>query len=42
MGNWFGHGTHGAVLGLWSSCASVGNILGTMIASHALLYGYEV
>uniref|UniRef100_A0A0N5AUP0 Sugar phosphate exchanger 3 n=1 Tax=Syphacia muris TaxID=451379 RepID=A0A0N5AUP0_9BILA len=41
MGNWFGHKTHGAVLGLWSSCASVGNVIGTMIASRAIIYGYE-
>uniref|UniRef100_A0A914X938 Sugar phosphate exchanger 3 n=1 Tax=Plectus sambesii TaxID=2011161 RepID=A0A914X938_9BILA len=41
MGNWFGHGSRGAVLGLWSACASVGNIIGTLLAAHFLHFGYE-
>uniref|UniRef100_A0A915Q1M8 Sugar phosphate exchanger 3 n=1 Tax=Setaria digitata TaxID=48799 RepID=A0A915Q1M8_9BILA len=41
MGNWFGHNSRGAVLGLWSSCASVGNIVGTMVSSHTVQLGYE-
>ncbi|CAB3406137.1 unnamed protein product [Caenorhabditis bovis] len=41
MGNWFGHNARGAVMGAWSSCASVGNIIGTMITSHFLYMGYQ-
>lgn len=41
LGNWFGHGSRGAVLGLWSSCASVGNILGTLISYRVIHYGYQ-
>ncbi|KAM3725223.1 Sugar phosphate exchanger [Dirofilaria immitis] len=41
MGSWFGHNSRGAVMGLWSSCASVGNIMGTLISSYALRLGYE-
>lgn len=32
----------GVVFGLWSACASVGNILGACLASSVLQYGYEV
>lgn len=42
MGNWFGHHSRGAVMGLWSGCASVGNIIGSMIASKMVILGYEV
>ncbi|KAF6086849.1 solute carrier family 37 member 3 [Phyllostomus discolor] len=31
----------GVVFGLWSACASVGNILGACLASSVLQYGYE-
>ncbi|XP_013913641.1 PREDICTED: sugar phosphate exchanger 3 [Thamnophis sirtalis] len=31
----------GFVFGLWSACASVGNILGAFLASSVLQYGYE-
>lgn len=41
MGNWFGHNARGAVMGAWSSCASVGNIIGTLIASYTLFLGYQ-
>ncbi|CAI2351152.1 unnamed protein product [Caenorhabditis sp. 36 PRJEB53466] len=41
MGNWFGHNARGAVMGAWSSCASVGNIIGTLITSHTLFLGYQ-
>uniref|UniRef100_F1KWC7 Sugar phosphate exchanger 3 n=1 Tax=Ascaris suum TaxID=6253 RepID=F1KWC7_ASCSU len=41
IGNWFGHNSRGAVLGLWSACASVGNILGTLISSRTVELGYE-
>lgn len=33
MGNWFGRSERGAVLGLWSANASVGNIVGTAVAA---------
>ncbi|VDN23139.1 unnamed protein product [Gongylonema pulchrum] len=41
MGSWFGHNSRGAVLGLWSACASVGNILGTLVSSQTVQMGYE-
>ncbi|EFO17016.1 hypothetical protein LOAG_11487 [Loa loa] len=41
MGNWFGHNSRGAVMGLWSACASVGNIMGTLVSSHTIQLGYE-
>uniref|UniRef100_A0A8C5L6P9 Sugar phosphate exchanger 3 n=1 Tax=Jaculus jaculus TaxID=51337 RepID=A0A8C5L6P9_JACJA len=41
MGNWFGKAGRGVVFGLWSACASVGNILGAFLASSVLQYGYE-
>ncbi|KAM8896226.1 LOW QUALITY PROTEIN: sugar phosphate exchanger 3-like [Lycaon pictus] len=41
MGNWFGRAGRGVVFGLWSACASVGNILGACLASSVLQYGYE-
>ncbi|CAG2196428.1 SLC37A3 [Mytilus edulis] len=42
MGNWFGRSSRGFVLGLWSACASVGNIIGSLLASAVLDYGYDV
>ncbi|XP_015264795.1 PREDICTED: sugar phosphate exchanger 3 [Gekko japonicus] len=41
MGKWFGKAGRGFVFGLWSACASVGNILGAFLASSVLQYGYE-
>ncbi|VDL70411.1 unnamed protein product [Nippostrongylus brasiliensis] len=41
VGNWFGHCSRGAVMGVWSACASVGNIIGTMISSKLVLMGYQ-
>jgi OPA family glycerol-3-phosphate transporter-like MFS transporter 3 len=41
MGNWFGKGSRGFVLGLWSACASVGNIIGALLVAAVLDYGYE-
>ncbi|KAG9467240.1 hypothetical protein GDO78_015357 [Eleutherodactylus coqui] len=35
------YSTRGVVFGLWSACASVGNILGAFLASSVLKYGYE-
>ncbi|XP_077003746.1 sugar phosphate exchanger 3 isoform X6 [Tamandua tetradactyla] len=42
MGNWFGKAGRGVIFGLWSACASVGNILGACLASSVLQYGYEI
>ena len=41
MGNWFGKGSRGFVMGLWSACASVGNIIGALLVAAVLDYGYE-
>ncbi|CAH1783440.1 unnamed protein product [Owenia fusiformis] len=41
MANWFGKSSRGVVLGLWSACASVGNIIGAFIVAGVLQYGYE-
>uniref|UniRef100_A0A5S6Q1C0 Sugar phosphate exchanger 3 n=1 Tax=Trichuris muris TaxID=70415 RepID=A0A5S6Q1C0_TRIMR len=41
MANWFGRGGRGFVLGLWSSCASIGNIIGSELCSWVLPSGYE-
>ncbi|KAH9503589.1 hypothetical protein Btru_066915 [Bulinus truncatus] len=41
MGNWFGHSSRGVLLGIWSACASVGNIIGALLVSSVLSYGYE-
>ncbi|XP_052832222.1 sugar phosphate exchanger 3 [Octopus bimaculoides] len=41
MGNWFGKSSRGFILGLWSSCASVGNIIGALVTARVLKYGYE-
>nr|KAI8729687.1 sugar phosphate exchanger 3 isoform X2 [Biomphalaria glabrata] len=41
MGNWFGHSSRGVLLGVWSACASVGNIIGALLVSSVLSYGYQ-
>lgn len=41
MGNWFGKTARGAVIGAWSTNASVGNILATLIASWTVNIGYQ-
>ncbi|KAF8373570.1 hypothetical protein PRIPAC_79999, partial [Pristionchus pacificus] len=41
MGNWFGRGSRGLIMGVWSGCASVGNIIGTLITSGVIYAGYE-
>ncbi|KRZ93113.1 Sugar phosphate exchanger 3 [Trichinella sp. T8] len=33
MANWFGRGGRGLILGLWSACASIGNIVGAELAA---------
>lgn len=40
MGQWFGKGHRGLVFGLWSSCVSTGNILGGLLASVTLHFGW--
>lgn len=30
------------MLGLWSACASVGNIIGALMVSQVLNFGYDV
>ena len=42
MSRWFGKGNRGLVLGLWAACQSVGNIVGAIIVSHVLFWGYQV
>jgi len=41
MGNWFGKSSRGFVLGLWSACASVGNIIGALMVDAVQDYGYD-
>ncbi|CAF0990339.1 unnamed protein product [Adineta ricciae] len=41
MGNWFGKEGRGLIFGIWSACASVGNIFGAALAATFLSYGYE-
>ncbi|GFS00852.1 sugar phosphate exchanger 3, partial [Elysia marginata] len=41
MGNWFGKSSRGLLLGIWGSCASVGNIMGALLVSSVLSYGYQ-
>ncbi|CAF1399815.1 unnamed protein product [Rotaria magnacalcarata] len=41
MGNWFGKEGRGLIFGVWSACASVGNIFGAALAAAFLSYGYE-
>lgn len=41
MGNWFGKSSRGFVLGLWSACASVGNIIGAEMVNAVEDYGYD-
>ena len=39
MGNWFGKSKRGLIMGVWNAHTSVGNILGSLIASRMLRYG---
>ncbi|KAK7508600.1 hypothetical protein BaRGS_00000166 [Batillaria attramentaria] len=41
MGNWFAESSRGLVLGLWSACTSVGNVVGALMVSVVLNFGYE-
>ena len=41
MGNWFGKSSRGLVLGLWSASPSLGSIVGALMVSTVVGYGYE-
>ena len=41
MGNWFSKSSSGFVFGIWSANASVGNIIGSVVLSSVLSYGFE-
>ena len=34
IGNWFGHGKKGLIMGIWNSHTSIGNIIGATIAGN--------
>ena len=40
VGNWFGRARRGLIMGIWNSHTSVGNILGSIIASGILELGW--
>ncbi|KAK9724446.1 hypothetical protein RND81_05G072600 [Saponaria officinalis] len=40
VGNWFGKGGRGLIMGVWNAHTSVGNIAGSLIASALLKYGW--
>ncbi|KAI7756537.1 hypothetical protein M8C21_008740 [Ambrosia artemisiifolia] len=40
MGNWFGKGKRGLIMGVWNSHTSVGNIVGSVVASSVLGFGW--
>ncbi|XP_051140875.1 putative glycerol-3-phosphate transporter 5 [Andrographis paniculata] len=40
VGNWFGKAKRGLIMGVWNSHTSVGNILGSLVASAVLLFGW--
>ncbi|OWM65962.1 putative glycerol-3-phosphate transporter 5 [Punica granatum] len=40
VGNWFGKSKRGLIMGLWNSHTSVGNVVGSVIASGVLEYGW--
>ncbi|OVA08693.1 Major facilitator superfamily [Macleaya cordata] len=40
VGNWFGKSKRGLIMGIWNSQTSVGNILGSVLASSVLEYGW--
>ncbi|KAL9299287.1 putative glycerol-3-phosphate transporter 5 [Arabidopsis thaliana] len=42
VGNWCGKEKRGLIMGLWNSHTSVGNILGSVIASSVLDFGWEL
>ncbi|KAL6549637.1 hypothetical protein OROHE_008368 [Orobanche hederae] len=40
VGNWFGKSKRGLIMGIWNSQTSVGNIIGSIIASSVLGFGW--
>ncbi|KAH9610242.1 hypothetical protein KSS87_022824 [Heliosperma pusillum] len=40
VGNWFGKGGRGLIMGIWNAHTSVGNIVGSLMASSLLKYGW--
>lgn len=40
VGNWFGKSKRGLIMGVWSSNTSVGNIIGSLVASAVLGFGW--
>ncbi|KAK1322862.1 putative glycerol-3-phosphate transporter 5 [Acorus calamus] len=40
VGNWFGKSKRGLIMGVWNSHTSVGNILGSVLASSVLEFGW--
>ncbi|KAI4376270.1 hypothetical protein MLD38_014052 [Melastoma candidum] len=40
VGNWFGKEKRGLIMGVWNSNTSVGNIIGSVVASSVLEYGW--
>ncbi|XP_042478749.1 putative glycerol-3-phosphate transporter 5 [Macadamia integrifolia] len=40
LGNWFGKSKRGLIMGIWSSHASIGNVLGSVVASSVLAFGW--
>ncbi|XP_058067467.1 putative glycerol-3-phosphate transporter 5 [Magnolia sinica] len=40
VGNWFGRSKRGLIMGVWNSHTSIGNIVGSVIASSVLEFGW--
>ncbi|CAH9110544.1 unnamed protein product [Cuscuta europaea] len=40
LGNWFGKAKRGLIMGIWNSHTSVGNIIGSLVASSVLGFGW--
>lgn len=40
VGNWFGKAKRGLIMGVWNSHTSMGNIIGSIVASSMLGYGW--
>lgn len=40
IGNWFGKGKRGLIMGVWNAHTSVGNITGSLLAAAVLQYGW--
>ncbi|KAI5059587.1 hypothetical protein GOP47_0025906 [Adiantum capillus-veneris] len=40
VANWFGKTKRGLIMGIWNAHASVGNIMGSIVAAAALRYGW--